>query len=106
MGELTRATANAEGVVIALPAHALRALELLEGAGFEAWCVGGFVRDALLGRPGDDVDLATNAAWTDVQRVFEDAGFRTHETGVKHGTLTVIVEGEALEITTYRTEGI
>lgn len=105
MGEQTIATANAEGVDIALPAHALRALELLEGVGYEAWCVGGFVRDALLGRPGDDVDLATNAAWTDVQRVFEDAGYRTHETGVKHGTLTVIVEGEALEITTYRTDG-
>ncbi|WP_246600067.1 CCA tRNA nucleotidyltransferase [Gordonibacter massiliensis (ex Traore et al. 2017)] len=90
---------------IALPPHAARALSVLEEAGYEAWCVGGFVRDALLGRPCADVDIATDAPWRDVQRAFEAAGWRTHETGTAHGTLTVVDEGEALEITTYRADG-
>lgn len=90
---------------IPLPSHALTALRVLESSGFEAWCVGGMVRDALLGRPCNDVDIATNAHWTEVKRAFEAAGFHSHETGVKHGTLTVIVEGSAVEITTYRCDG-
>lgn len=90
---------------ISLPAQAAFALDVLEGAGYESWCVGGFVRDALLGRPSADVDIATAAPWQEVQRIFETSGCRTHETGTAHGTLTVIVEDEALEITTYRADG-
>lgn len=92
-------------VVIKLPSFAMNALILLEEAGYEAWVVGGFVRDAILGRPSVDVDIATSASWQDVQRVFEANGHRTHETGTAHGTLTVLVEDEALEITTYRSDG-
>lgn len=92
-------------VTIPLPSQAAFALAALEEAGFEAWCVGGFVRDALLGRACADVDVATDAPWQEVQRVFEAAGCRTHETGTAHGTLTVVVEQEALEITTYRDDG-
>lgn len=90
---------------IPLPPQAAFALAALEEAGFEAWCVGGFVRDALLGRACADVDVATDAPWQEVQRVFEAAGCRTHETGTAHGTLTVVVEQDALEITTYRDDG-
>lgn len=90
---------------IPLPPYALLALDTLERAGFESWCVGGFVRDALLGRPSADIDIATQAGWRDVQRVFEAQGCATHETGVAHGTLTVVVDDHALEITTYRTDG-
>lgn len=79
---------------------------MLEQAGYETWCVGGFIRDALLGRPGVDVDLATQACWQDVKRVFEAQGYRAHDTGVAHGTLTVIIQGHALEITTYRADGV
>lgn len=88
-----------------LPSHAARALSILEGAGHEAWCVGGFVRDALLGRPCADVDIATSASWQAAQRAFEDAGCRTHETGTAHGTVTAVVGGTPVEVTTYRVEG-
>lgn len=90
---------------IDLPDYALVALHVLEGAGFEAWCVGGCVRDALCGRAVHDIDLATNATWRDVENAFSHAGMNTHETGVAQGTLTVIVAGHAVEVTTYRTEG-
>lgn len=92
-------------VAIPLPPHALAALDALEEAGFESWVVGGYVRDALLGRPSADVDIATQAAWRDVQRVFEAQGHRTHETGTAHGTITVIVNEQALEVTTFRSDG-
>lgn len=90
---------------ITLPPQAVRALKVLEDAGFEAWCVGGFVRDALLGRPACDIDIATNAHWTQVRKAFANNGFPTRETGVKHGTLTALVEDSAFEITTYRRDG-
>ena len=88
-----------------LPLAAHDALEIIEEAGGEAWCVGGFVRDALLGRPIHDVDIATSLPWPAVQEAFRDAGWGTVETGVAHGTLTVVRDGEPLEITTYRTDG-
>lgn len=92
-------------VTIALPPYALEALDALEEAGFESWVVGGYVRDALLDRSSADIDIATQAPWQDVQRVFEAQGHRTHETGTAHGTLTVIVDEQALEITTFRSDG-
>lgn len=90
---------------IPVPAYAEKALDALERAGYESWIVGGYVRDALLGRPCADVDIATAAGWRDTQRVFEERGHRTHETGVAHGTLTAIVDDRPLEITTYRSDG-
>lgn len=90
---------------LALPSYARVALETLEGEGYESWVVGGYVRDALLGRPCADIDIATAADWRDVQRIFESQGFRTHETGTAHGTLTVVVDERTLEITTFRTDG-
>lgn len=95
----------ANTVDITLPPYATRAIEALENAGFEAWCVGGCVRDSLLGRPVNDYDICTSALWTETQRVFEELGYDTYEVGVKHGTLTVLVDGQPLEITTYRTDG-
>lgn len=88
-----------------LPLVAHDALEIIEEAGGEAWCVGGFVRDALLGRPIHDVDIATSLPWPAVQAAFQNAGWGTVETGIAHGTLTVVRDGEPLEITTYRTDG-
>ena len=66
------------------------ALAIIEAAGGEAWCVGGFVRDALLGRPIHDVDIATSLPWPEVQAAFQHAGWSTVETGIAHGTLTVV----------------
>ncbi|MFH0903045.1 MAG: hypothetical protein V2A73_20645, partial [Pseudomonadota bacterium] len=73
----------------------------LDSAGFEAWVVGGCVRDALLGLPAKDWDVATNAQPGQIGRLFR----RTIPTGIKHGTITVL-EGEmAVEVTTFRGEG-
>lgn len=88
-----------------LPKTALRVLSVLDEAGYEAWAVGGFVRDALLGRPCSDVDIACSACWQDTKRVCEQAGMHTHETGVQHGTITVVCEDEAFEVTTFRSDG-
>lgn len=88
-----------------LPSQALRALSLLEESGYEAWCVGGFVRDSLIGRACADIDIATDAPWQEVQRIFEAAECHTRETGTAHGTITVIIDGIAFEITTYRIDG-
>lgn len=88
-----------------LPDVAREALRILEESGGEAWSVGGCVRDALLERPVHDVDLATNLPWPLVQKAFRDEGWGTVETGVAHGTLTVVRDGEPLEITTYRCDG-
>ena len=87
------------------PAYALRALKALEDAGYEAWIVGGWVRDALLGDPCHDVDITTSAVWEESERVLSEAGFKVHETGVEHGTITAVCEGDAIEVTTYRVEG-
>lgn len=87
------------------PAHALRALDALEAAGHEAWIVGGWVRDALRGCPAHDVDICTDAMWQQSEAAFEAAGIEVHETGVKHGTVTAIVCGEPVEVTTYRVDG-
>lgn len=90
---------------ISLPSHAHTALNVLESAGFEAWLVGGFVRDALLGKEGSDIDIACSAHWTQARAAFEAAGMRVHETGVKHGTLTALVDNTPVEVTTFRSDG-
>ena len=90
---------------IDLPEDALALLSILDAAGFEAWAVGGFVRDALLGRACSDIDIACSAMWADTKRVCEQAGLRTHETGVAHGTITVICGDSAFEVTTFRSDG-
>ena len=93
------------GLAYDLPAHALRALDVLEQAGFEAWVVGGWVRDALRGAPSHDVDITSSAHWQDAKAALTSAGIPVHETGVAHGTVTAVVDGEPIEITTYRVEG-
>lgn len=89
--------------MIRLPAHAARAIEQLEGAGFETWAVGGCVRDSLRGAAPHDWDLCTAARPEQMKAVF--AGKRVLETGLKHGTLTLLTDGGPLEITTFRADG-
>lgn len=79
---------------------ALPVLEKLERAGFEAYFVGGSVRDVLLGRQIHDVDIATSAYPAEVKDLFA----HTIDTGIKHGTVTVLYNGASYEITTFRTE--
>lgn len=88
-----------------VPDYGLRVLRAIEDAGFEAWVVGGWVRDALLGAPMHDVDVTTSAPWQETERVLRAAGIEVHETGTAHGTVTAVVEGMPVEVTTYRVEG-
>ena len=82
---------------------AARAVGILEHHGYEAFCVGGCVRDMLMGRTPNDFDITTSARPEQTERCFD--GFRIIETGIKHGTVPVLVDGEPLEITTYRMDG-
>lgn len=86
-----------------LPEYVARALCRLENAGFEAWAVGGCVRDSLRGAEPHDFDLCTAARPEEMLRVF--AGERLIKTGFRHGTLTVLTEGGPLEITSFRADG-
>lgn len=79
------------------------AIEILKAKGFEAFLIGGSVRDFVMGLPIGDIDITTNATPEEVKQVFVD--FRVIETGIKHGTVTVLINNEPLEITTYRSEG-
>ena len=88
---------------ITLPIPVARALSILEAHGYEAYTVGGCVRDSLLGRTPNDWDVTTNATPEQMKVCFTD--FRVIETGIRHGTLTVIIDGMQLEITTYRNDG-
>lgn len=90
-------------MTLPLSPGAAKALALLRGAGYEAWIVGGCVRDALLGLAPKDYDLATSALPEQTKAVF--AAWPVVETGLRHGTVTVLLEGEPLEITTYRVDG-
>ena len=86
-----------------IPPYAQTALDRLTAAGYESWLVGGCVRDLLLGRTPGDYDVCTAALPAETEAVF--TGERLIETGLKHGTVTVILEGKPLEITTYRVDG-
>ncbi len=82
---------------------AKKVIKKLEEAGFEAYCVGGCVRDSLMGRSPDDFDVTTSALPEQTCAVFE--GWQVIETGLKHGTVTVRTDGENIEVTTYRLDG-
>ena len=87
-----------------LPEQVRRALARLEDAGYEAFVVGGAVRDHVRGADtGTDWDITTSALPEETETVF--SGYRVIETGMKHGTVTVLLDGEPLEITTYRVDG-
>lgn len=88
-----------------IPSCVISVIGLLEAAGYETWLVGGFVRDLLLDRPIHDFDLTTAAPWQNVKELCVDAGYAAHETGIKHGTITVVADDIPIEITTFRTEG-
>ncbi|PKM63181.1 MAG: CCA tRNA nucleotidyltransferase [Firmicutes bacterium HGW-Firmicutes-21] len=79
-------------------------LSVLEKAGFSAYIVGGLLRDLLLGNPTHDIDIATNALPGQVKELF--AEYPVIDTGIKHGTVTLLIEHIPYEITTFRTEGI
>ncbi|TVP91646.1 MAG: CCA tRNA nucleotidyltransferase, partial [Alkalibacterium sp.] len=79
---------------------ALPVIETLQDAGFEAYFVGGSVRDVLLGKEVNDVDIATSAFPEEIKRLFK----KTVDVGIEHGTVMVLMDGESYEVTTFRTE--
>ena len=86
---------------ISLPEKVNKILTALHDAGFEAFAVGGCVRDSMLGKVPNDWDITTSAHPEDVKRLFR----RTVDTGIQHGTVTVMLGSEGFEITTYRIDG-
>ncbi len=88
-------------ISIEIPSGAARILETLAAAGYEAYVVGGCVRDSLLQRQPDDWDITTSATPEAVKSLFR----RTVDTGIQHGTVTVRMEKESYEVTTYRVDG-
>lgn len=89
--------------MINIPTTTKKALSLLNDAGFEAFVVGGCVRDSLLGKTPNDWDITTNALPEQTKQVFCD--YKVIETGIKHGTVAVIFDDQIIEITTYRIDG-
>lgn len=86
---------------IELPKKVKTIIETLQENGYEAYAVGGCVRDSILGRVPDDWDITTSATPMETKRLFQ----RTFDTGIEHGTITVLLEQEGFEVTTYRVDG-
>lgn len=86
---------------IEIPEKVGQILDVLHGHGYEAYIVGGCVRDAVFGKDPEDWDITTSAAPDQVKELFP----RTIDTGIEHGTVTVMIEKEGFEVTTYRVDG-
>lgn len=89
---------------INIPADANELIHTLQNNGHSAYIVGGCVRDSILGRTPHDWDICTSATPSEMLEIFK--GKKIIETGLQHGTVTVVVNGEPYEITTYRIDGI
>ena len=86
---------------VKIPEQVKSIIETLEENGYEAYAVGGCVRDTLLGRVPDDWDITTSANPIQVKALFR----RTIDTGIQHGTVTVMIGDDGYEVTTYRMDG-
>ena len=90
-------------IVITMPLQVTQILEKLESSGYEAYIVGGCVRDSIMCRDAKDWDICTSATPDEVCKVFSDD--KVIETGLKHGTVTVVLDDVGCEITTFRVDG-
>lgn len=88
---------------INIPTDANDLIHTLQNYGHSAYVVGGCVRDSILGRTPNDWDICTSATPSEMLEIFKDS--KVIETGLQHGTITVVVNGEPYEITTYRIDG-
>lgn len=86
---------------IRLPHKVHDIIESIQAAGYEAYAVGGCIRDSILGREPDDWDITTSAKPEEIKALFG----KTIDTGIRHGTVTVMIEKEGFEVTTYRIDG-
>ena len=87
--------------MIKIPQKIEYIIDVLEQNGYEAYIVGGCVRDIIMGKTPHDYDITTSALPETVQGLFE----KTVPTGIKHGTVTVIIDKTPIEVTTFRTDG-
>lgn len=90
-------------MIIDMPSNVNLILDELHINGYEGYIVGGCVRDSLLGRTPNDWDICTNAKPDEMLEVFKN--YKTIPTGLKHGTITIVINGEHFEVTTYRIDG-
>ena len=86
---------------IKIPENVEKIINTLEAAGFEAYAVGGCIRDSLLGREPNDWDITTSARPEETKKLFK----KTFDTGIKHGTVSVLMDRTVYEVTTYRIDG-
>ena len=89
-------------MIISIPEKVNTVLQTLQERGYEAYVVGGCVRDSVLGITPKDWDITTNASPLEVKACFA----RTVDTGLQHGTVTVLLDGDSYEVTTYRIDGV
>lgn len=90
---------------IYIPKNAETIINIFNNSGYEAYLVGGYVRDCLLKKDTNDCDICTNALPEKSAEILQENGIKVFETGIKHGTVTAVLNGENIEITTYRTDG-
>lgn len=86
---------------IVLPKQVKKIIHILEEHGYEGYAVGGCIRDSILGRTPNDWDITTSAKPEEIKKLF----LRTVDTGIAHGTVTVLLDGTGYEVTTYRLDG-
>ena len=86
-----------------IPSYVMSVMETLQKSGYHCYLVGGSLRDLLLSKIPHDFDMTTNATPEEIQCVF--AGWRVIPTGLKHGTVTILSNGNPVEVTTHRVDG-
>ena len=87
------------------PEKVIKIAEIMRKYGYKAYAVGGCVRDSVMSRCPSDWDMTCDASPERMMEIFGREGIRTIPTGLKHGTVTVLIDGEAFEITTFRIDG-
>lgn len=92
-------------IMIKYPENVSKIAKILSDNGYKAYAVGGCIRDALMGKNPADWDMTTDCPPEKMLEIFEKAGLRTIPTGLKHGTVTILIENEAYECTTFRIDG-
>ena len=90
-------------MILKIDSSAVKAINMLQDNGFEAYAVGGCIRDLIMGKTPHDFDICTSAKPEEIKNIFSD--YKVIETGISHGTVTVIIDSKPLEITTFRVDG-
>lgn len=90
-------------MILKIDSSAEKAINMLQNSGFKAYAVGGCIRDIIMGKIPHDYDICTSAKPKQIEKVFEE--YKVIETGINHGTVTVILDSKPFEITTFRVDG-